>query len=181
MQLSPASRFKEIFEWIVNLCLVGVSCILIVFCVSYFRDRKVISRQTTVETQGTLSKGESLKLDTIRKANPSGRLLLIALQSGCRFCKESIPMYRNLVAQSNALNAKVVFIFAEPMATALKYVKENQINTDDLQHEEFKAIHVNGTPTMILVDANNNVMDYWVGEIKGNRLSAFYKELGATQ
>lgn len=99
------------------------------------------------------------------RSNP--QTLLIALNTGCGHCRDSLPFYRSLVElnqQSNGVR-HIVAIFPNGKAEVDEYVKENHLNIESVSGVDLSHLRVSGTPTMILVNSNGEVMDFWVGKL----------------
>lgn len=180
MDTSNGLKVKQTLDLVVSICLICVSVTFVLVAIRYWKNsRSDITTKENRPSYGSLQKGETLELASVRKHDPSGRLLLVALQSGCHFCRESIPLYKELLSHSNQLNAKMVFVFAEPLSSARAYLDEHGFSGVDLEQADFNSIHVAGTPTLILVDSDNWVVDYWIGKLQDAGVADLYHNLGA--
>lgn len=175
MTESGVTRIKRILDVAVSVSLICVSIALIAIAIRYLREPQPAR---SGQLHDSLKKGQLLELASLRQPYPKGNLLLIALQSGCRFCKESIPLYRTLLSESNRINAKIVFVFAEPLPNARAYIAEHGLTGAEYRQADFGSIHVQGTPTVILVDGQNRVTDYWIGKLQTDRIADLDKALG---
>jgi len=169
---------KELLDAIVSICLICACIAVLAMGIRYFRDSRAQAEQAKTAIAQSLYKGQVLDVDAIRGQSPHKPVLLVALREGCRFCKESTPLYKKLVEHSNALNAQIVFVFGEPVSQASHYLQSNDIRSSNVEQIDFRKIHVNGTPTLILLDTNNRVIDYWVGELQDAETSNLFKSLG---
>lgn len=161
MHQSPWHTIKHILDIVVSFCLISVSVAIIVFAIMYFRNSKNNHTQASTDIKQVLQRGSRLNISALRKTTSDHpqRVLLIALQTGCRFCKESIPLYQALAQHADKLNAKLVFVFFQPLQEARKYLESNSIDNVDIQQISFRDIHVNGTPTLILLNADNQILE----------------------
>lgn len=109
----------------------------------------------------------------------SDQTLLIALNSTCSYCQESLPLYRkvmsNQVQTDNAL--RVVGLFPNNAEEVAKYIQQNQLVIDTVAGVDFNALHISGTPTMILVDHNGVVKDFWNGKLSDREADEFLRSL----
>lgn len=175
MTESAVTRIKRILDIAVSVSLICVSIAIIAVAIRYLRESHA---GRSGQVQESLKKGQLLELTSLRQQYPKGKLLLIALQSGCRFCKESIPLYKDLLSESNSINAKIVFVFSEPLSNAKAYIAEHGLTGAEYRQADFGSIHVEGTPTVILVDDQNRVMNYWIGKLQTGEIADLDKALG---
>ena len=52
------------------------------------------------------------------------KTLVLALQTGCRFCNESAPFYKRVVETVKTKNVKLVAVFPTEIEGSAKYLKE---------------------------------------------------------
>jgi len=93
--------------------------------------------------------------------------LLIALNTNCSYCRDSLPFYRKL-ALANDLSEKklrIVALFPNKSEEVERYIKENDFRLDTISDVEFSSLKISGTPSMILVDNNGAVNDFWIGKL----------------
>src|SRR6185295_14573780 len=83
----------------------------------------------------------------------SEQTLLIALNTNCSYCRESLPLYRTLsqAQPPGSKSLRIVALFPNKAHEVAQYVKENQLIFDTIAEVDFDSLHVAGTPTMILV------------------------------
>jgi peroxiredoxin len=87
--------------------------------------------------------------------------LVLLLSSTCRFCTESMPLYRELRSQ---LQDRIALVAAgrEAPETLTKYIEEHQVSVDAVRKVDGPWM-AQPTPTMVLVDAAGKVAKIWVG------------------
>ena len=95
-----------------------------------------------------------------------GRTLVIALQTGCRFCAESAPFYRRLAAavQQSGKTHLVAALPQEP-SVGKDYLRTMGIPIEDVRQTGLAAMKVPGTPTLMLVNGEGIVTSVWVGQL----------------
>ncbi len=120
-----------------------------------------------------VKKGE--RFDQLKAVLPAGtsRALVVAVSPGCHFCNESMPFYKQLLDQRNQKSSPVKFIAAVPFAEAKAEEAQKFASAgaqpDGLVQLDFAAVKVPGTPTLMLVDNNGEVLDVWVGKLEEDR------------
>jgi len=91
------------------------------------------------------------------------RTLVMALDSECVFCAESMPFYRRLVGIARP--SVQIVVAALPSDTGIKaYLASEGLKPDDIVFvSEGDVLPVTGTPTLLLADHNGVVTHAWVG------------------
>ena len=92
--------------------------------------------------------------------------VLLEISSTCRFCNESMPFYRQLMAARQAAAAKVPVIVASRDAVAVirKHLADEQVDVDKVLHsrlDDFAPV----TPTVYVVDAKGVVRRMFIGKL----------------
>jgi hypothetical protein len=98
----------------------------------------------------------------------SPRTLVMAVQSSCHFCSESMAFYRELSQQKTAAVRLVVVAPDEP-GTAKAYVESNRFAPDAIVSSDLPAIGVTGTPTLLLVNPAGVIERVWMGKLSAAR------------
>ncbi len=92
--------------------------------------------------------------------------LLLALRTGCHFCEDSMPFYRQLlnVEKRGKSNAHLVSVLPDGEMDATHLMRDAQLDVPMVAFFPLGRLHVSGTPTLILVDGKGSVEKAWVGE-----------------
>ncbi|HEY7216486.1 MAG TPA: hypothetical protein VIC28_17825 [Thermoanaerobaculia bacterium] len=115
------------------------------------------------------------RIQQLKAVLPAGtsRALVVAVSPTCHFCNESMPFYKQLLDQRNQKSSPVKFIAAVPFAEAKAEEAQKFAGAgaqpDGLVQLDFTAAKVPGTPTLMLVDNNGEVLDVWVGKLEEDR------------
>jgi thioredoxin-related protein len=116
-----------------------------------------------------VAKGD--RFDQLKAVLPAGtsRALVVAVSPGCHFCNESMPFYKQLLDHRNQKSSPVKFIAAVPFDAAKEEEARKFASAgaqpDGLVQLDFAAVKVPGTPTLMLVDNNGEVLGVWVGKL----------------
>lgn len=95
--------------------------------------------------------------------------ILLQLSATCRFCNESMPFYRKLMAARQAAGTKVPVIVASADAVPViqKHLADEQVTVDQVLHSrlgDFSTV----TPTVYIVDSKGMVRRVFVGKLDSN-------------
>lgn len=116
-----------------------------------------------------VEKGE--RFETLQAALPAGsdRTLVLALAPQCGYCTQSMPFYKRLVEERNKKGSKVKVVAAvgspEARAAEQEALTSAGVQVDNMVELDFTSIKVPGTPTVLLVDNQGEVLDVWFGKL----------------
>lgn len=95
--------------------------------------------------------GKTVSLDTMNwKDNKS--TLILYLSTTCRFCRESVPFYQQLLKQNQNNRVRIIAVLPQPVNESREYLGSNDLIVDRIFSDSLRSIGVNATPTLILVD-----------------------------
>lgn len=98
----------------------------------------------------------------------SPKTLVMAIQSSCHFCSESMAFYRELSKQKNH-GIRLAVVAPDDSATARQYVGSHGFTPDVIASSDLPAIHVGGTPTLLLVNTAGVIERVWIGKLSAAR------------
>lgn len=107
----------------------------------------------------------------------NGRTLVLALKSGCRFCTESAPFYKELLKKQAKSPVHLVAVFPENDPAAQSYLDTLGISINIVRQVPLDELFISGTPTILLVDSNGQVTDAWIGRLDPRREQEVLSEL----
>jgi thiol-disulfide isomerase/thioredoxin len=152
---------------VANVALIIASLLLIgTLARNYY-----LSRMPDPSIELGVKKGETVKLP--EGASADGRsapaTLVLALSTHCGFCQASVPFYQKLAVFKNSAPARVrlATVMSEPKEEIEAYLKNNGIAADAVFSMPVSQIGVNGTPTLLLLDGQNKLVESWVGKLNG--------------
>jgi hypothetical protein len=96
------------------------------------------------------------------------RSLLMFVNSGCRFCTESMPFYQTVIERRNAsrTHVPVLALSREPESDARRYVASHDVAFDRVLSIGPRAdLKLDVTPTLLLVDKAGRLLRIWVGAL----------------
>ncbi len=91
--------------------------------------------------------------------------LIFALQRDCRYCQQSLPFYRRLVASSRQHSASVQFAVASPPEDSeiRAYLASHGIVPDVFVTLIASEVPVRSTPTLFLSNQEGTLVGVWLG------------------
>lgn len=105
--------------------------------------------------------GEQLTEIAALRALGKERLLLMWIQSTCRYCTESMDLYRRL-ALDPRLGARLVAMGPEPEDVIRAYLKAHEVDVDDVFTGP-KGVRLYSTPTLLVLEPGLKVSSIWTG------------------
>lgn len=98
------------------------------------------------------------------------RTLILALNTGCHFCEESLPFYKRLPshASQTGTGTQVVAIFPNETDEAREFLTAGNLEFRVLGRQDFAKLGIEGTPTLILLNRDGKVQSVWRGELSAS-------------
>jgi thiol-disulfide isomerase/thioredoxin len=128
-----------------------------------------------------VKKGEPVKLPEGGSAEGQSApaTLVLALSTHCGFCQASVPFYQKLAVFKNSAPARVrlATVMSEPKEEIEAYIKKNGIAADAVFSMPVSQIGVKGTPTLLLLDGQNKLVESWVGQLSSQDESEVIRRL----
>lgn len=156
-------------ELIANVAIIVVAVLLTGVLVRNYLLAKTPERPPPASS--SILPGTKLSLPGVDwKAN--GKTLVLALSTGCHFCTESAPFYQRL-AQERAKNSnlRLVAVFPQSISDGQNYLAINGVSVDQVTQARLDLIGVEGTPTLIITDANGGAVNAWRGRLPAEKES----------
>lgn len=91
--------------------------------------------------------------------------LLLVLNTGCDFCQESVPFYQKLAQAQHpdGDGMEVVAVFPNEAEFVRQFTARESLSVRSVPEVPMETLHVNATPTLILVNSDGRVERSWVG------------------
>lgn len=91
--------------------------------------------------------------------------LVLALNTGCHFCQDSLPFYQKLeqALRPGADDLDMVALYPNDAEAVRRFNTEGSLKIRTVAAAPFDKLHIAGTPTLMLVDAQGRVERTWVG------------------
>lgn len=108
--------------------------------------------------------------------NKNGRTLVMAISTQCHFCTESLPLFQRITSDSGP-HIRTLALLPQTKADAAEYLRKGGVRVDDIRQLTLSSIGVQGTPTLLLVDAAGTVTRVWYGKLSNDQENDLLAEL----
>ena len=162
-------------ELAVNLAIILVAIMIgFVFVKNY-----LLAPQPTPESRDyRVPAGTKVSLPEVDWAQ-NGQTLVLVLKKGCRYCAESAPFYQRLVRETAAQKGvRLVAVLPEEVNEGKQYLSSLNVPVDEVRQAELGALGVQGTPTLILVNGQGEVVESWVGKLPAAQETEVLRRIG---
>lgn len=97
--------------------------------------------------------------------NQHEHTLVLALNTGCHFCEQSVPFYRSLGerVEHGGIDLDLVAVFPNDPARVRQFMSKESLRVRSVAAVPLEKLRVNATPTLILVDNSGRVERAWIG------------------
>jgi len=169
------AKAKERLEILTNIAVLLVAvAILAVLALNYIGGQKPVPRIVEGLQQGQ-------QFPTISGVAYTGAAstLLIAMSTKCAYCTQSIPFYNQLADMkiNGKTSLRAIAIFPNSDDEVQRYAQQHQLKTEHKSSIDFEQLKLTATPTMVLVDQNGRVVNFWVGALKPDAQQQFLNSL----
>jgi hypothetical protein len=167
-----SNKLRKRIEDISNVAIIVV-CVLLVFTLAkrYFGPEPGAAAAAARNPRGGEQDlvGKKVSLPDVNWAG-NGRTLVLALQTGCHFCTDSAPFYKELVKrQAGRQDLQLLAVLPQPVDQAKGYLNMLGVPIDNVRQSPLNNLGVVGTPTLLLVDNQGSVVNAWKGRLDDNR------------
>jgi hypothetical protein len=156
-------------ELVLNAALLIAAICLVVLAVNRLWPRSINSASLNGPKPGQV----------IALSNAPGPKVIAVLQIGCHFCDESMPYYKSLTALCSENGVPLIFVMPQPADEASLHLRNAGIEGQDVRQVSMASVHTSATPTLVLVDGNNQVVESWVGKLTSEDQAALASALTA--
>jgi len=99
--------------------------------------------------------------------NQHRHTLVLALNTGCHFCEQSAPFYQVLARTQvpGRDDLGIVAVFPNEREAVRQFMTHVGLHIPSVAAVPLEGLHVNGTPTLMLVDNEGRVERTWIGTL----------------
>jgi hypothetical protein len=153
------ATLRHTLEVTTNLAVLAL-CITI--AVVLVRGRQPL--QTSTSTVSDVHKGQAFPAIENVSYDKAESTLVLALNTQCKFCNESLPFYRKLLSTHSPSN-QIAVIFPNPDREVREFIEQAKLSVHAVGEQDFSKFQIDGTPTLVLVGRDGKVRDLWAGEL----------------
>jgi hypothetical protein len=91
--------------------------------------------------------------------------LVLALNTGCHYCQDSVPFYQKLAKahRPDSNDVQLVAAFPNTAETVGQFAQQEGLNIRSVGNVSFEKLRVSATPTVILVNQSGQIEKVWMG------------------
>lgn len=162
-------KVGRVIQTIANLAIIVIAAVTLPLLVKQYRNTGEPPRPEEAarlpDRQPRSPKGTKIMLAGTDWSSYDHTIVL-AIRSDCRFCTESAPFYRTLVAK-HAGQSKVglVVVLPEDVDSSRRYLSSLGVSVGNVKQASLPSLGVAGTPTILVVDSTGLVSDAWMGRL----------------
>ncbi len=161
---------SAVLEKITNVAIV-CACVVVVGEVAY-------RHLTQKSASPPYASGEHIKDTPALGFHSADKTLVMVTASGCHYCAESLPFYRQLVPLAHESGVRVVAIAFEPVANNRTYLSANGVAIEAVVSAHESGFRPTPTPTLLLVNRKGKVLRVWAGLLQEQQQAEVRKSLG---
>ncbi len=157
------ATLRHTLEVVTNIAVLGLCITLAVVLV---RGRHT-PQQVQGSTESHLAKGDVFPAIETVNYEKAEHTLVLALNTQCKFCRESLPFYRRLLStqgHSDRSN-QITVIFPNADSDVRKFIEQAQLPVHAVAGQDFAKFQILGTPTLVLVGRDGKVRALWAGQL----------------
>jgi thioredoxin-related protein len=155
------TQVRHALENVTNASVLLVCLVVLIVLVRGPISKTPRSAQPTaeeLEEGAVFPKASELHLDTNKGT------LVLALSTTCKFCAASVPFYQHLLqSANNTLALPILAVFPNSESDVTDFAKKVGTNLSAASGQDFRSLHIFGTPTIALVDSSGKVRKIWKG------------------
>ncbi len=168
------SKVYQKIEMTANILIIVVAILLIGFIVQkYF-----FTSSSTMPSAKIPVIGKKLTLADI-DFNKSDKNVFLVLSKGCHFCSESANFYKKLIAETKGKNVNIIAVLPQEKKEAEEYLNGLGIQGIEIRQSQLNSLDVSGTPTILVLDKNGEVSNYWIGKLPPNEEKEVFAKLNS--
>ncbi len=161
-------------DLLINSLTLLVAALTVAFIVHSYRAQT--PRQPKVVagiTRGMVAPG----LQGVNYSNENQTLVLL-LRSSCPYCRAEVPFYKQVVEVARRSGrTQIVAVFAAHDMGASRFLADNDIAARFTVAPDSQIFKAYATPTLLLVNHQGRVSDFWVGAVQGPTAESILRKL----
>lgn len=108
--------------------------------------------------------GNKMPIESVNWTEKNQTLVLY-LSTTCRYCNESVPFYRKLMKERSKFGFEIIAVMSQNPEEARSYLKKNDLDIPEVFSSSLSSLGVTSTPTLLLVNQDGVVSDFWRGKL----------------
>ncbi|HLJ88646.1 MAG TPA: hypothetical protein VKZ53_17635 [Candidatus Angelobacter sp.] len=166
---------KFSLESIANAAII-IICVLLL--AQFVRRHDFFGKGPSQDTASSLTGTTLASLQEYRWSDHD-KTLVLALQVGCHYCEASMPFYGRLaqLQQSHRIHPNLLALMPDENASGTQVLKSFGVDIACACGHPLSSMHIAGTPTLLLVNAQGRVERVWEGQLPSSGENEVIAEL----
>ena len=130
----------------------------------------ILSHRPDLRAMPLVKTGELVRLPGFTPGSAQSTLVLV-LSSQCQYCLDDLPFYKQLSAfrKSSGDSIHLVAVLPERTSSAREFLNNAGMGADDVLSMTPRRLGVQLLPTLLLLDREGKLEQFWVGELNRNQ------------
>jgi len=103
--------------------------------------------------------------------------LVVAVNSVCRYCTDSMPYYKE-IADAKLKGVRIVVVSPDPIETTRQYLENFKVSADQIVQAPLVPLGITATPTLLVVTQDGALEQRLRGKLDDQQESALLVVLG---
>jgi hypothetical protein len=157
-------RVKTGVEIISSAAVIVMAVLLCVSLLFHY-----FSRPSGVALRHGLQNGQQIAALTGIDYRTSSKTVVIALSTKCS-CPESLELYKQVssVYRQAGSDIQLVAVFPESQTDVETFMADAKLDFKGIANVNLDKLSIPGTPSIVLIDREGKVIDFWLGRVSGN-------------
>jgi hypothetical protein len=142
-------------------------------------------QRSTEATPQIFQKGDQMPAVAGVDLRDANQTLFVVVRESCRFCTESMPLYKKLseLVQNPPYKNKlqIAILTPDPQPDARKYLLTHEVQVNKVASigpDQLRALRITGTPTLILTRRTGFIEGVWRGKLSADGERSLLQALG---
>ena len=146
----------------------NIAIILVAFLIGFFLLQNYVFPTNANPASAKIEQGVKVNIPNV-DWQKNEKTLVLYIKKGCKYCTDSMPFYKKLAEQKSKIKTKFVVVSQDSEEISNEYLKENNVEFDEVRKTSLASIGARGTPTLILVNEKGEVSNSWVGRLTSDK------------
>lgn len=112
---------------------------------------------------------------------PSKLNVVLGISTVCHFCEQNMPFYKTLSGLEAPGRVALYTIFPQSSDEAKTFLQAKGVSPNGVISSPLSNYKIEGTPTLLLVDASGKVEQAWVGALDAGRQADVLNKIRANE
>jgi thioredoxin-related protein len=170
-------RIQRYLEIGTNIAVLLVATVVVYVCTwTYFHANRKTQLLAGLQTGTVLTNLSNINY------NQSSKTLIIAMNTNCGYCQASVPFYNQLteLQKTKAKGSRIIAVLPNNEEEVKQFTQQNHLNIETASSVNLRPLKITGTPTLVLVDGNGIIHDFWLGKLSQDQEQEVIKAISTS-